>query len=633
MQFTSWMNKDDWSKQICEMHQIEPKLNITNILNNNFVSLGNDLENLEFPTFASRQTLRTNIAMQILSVCFELTEDLAATCFSYAKAIKAGDKNVPEYLRDFGSERAKKNPEEVGNASLFYKTASESICYTAEMVGLDPINDVVNVAAYQNFFRVVRDFRKRYDDWYQGYKHGQRTEAMYMWAVTGQKLPLLKQNIKLGNSLSDDEKVAGDRAFNWNEQFETIMKEGGFDVVIGNPPYLDSEEMVRSQPELRVAYANTFASAKGNWDIFCIFLEKGMDLLKEGGYLGMIVPNKLLSADYATEIRNLIEKYRVIIIRDYSSIPVFQASVYPVVIIVQKGSPKNNKLIAETMEAYSSGVRVQNHREISQKDLHSVQNSWAHIFGESGEKIRDKILRHSNLLADIADASGAASVSESYAMKPKIAELANQNNYFKMINTGTIDRYSSLWGVFKMTYIKSTYEKPVMTKDDLNAFSRNRYEQALATKIIIGGMNKRLEAYLDNGKFLAGKSTGIILPKKINPKVLLAIINSKLITFYYKDSFKSLSLAGGFLRIGLPQIKKLPIRPVSTQEEQELIALVDKMTSLNERLNEIYFKKTDEHANIEEKISKTDSEIDELVYKIYGITDEEKKTIEKVVPD
>jgi predicted ATPase len=184
MQFTSWMNKDDWSKQICEMHQIEPKLNITNILHESFVSLGKDIEKLEFSAFASKQTLRTNIAMQILSVCFEMTEDLAATCFSYAKAIKAGNKNVPEYLRDFGAQ--KKKPEEEGNATLFYKTASENICFTAEMVGLDPINDVSNVFVYQNFFRNVRDFRKKYDDWYQGYKHGQRTEAMYVWALTAE---------------------------------------------------------------------------------------------------------------------------------------------------------------------------------------------------------------------------------------------------------------------------------------------------------------------------------------------------------------------------------------------------------------------------------------------------------------
>lgn len=377
-----------------------------------------------------------------------------------------------------------------------------------------------------------------------------RLNILLRIAEQGQKLPLLRQNIKLGNSLSDDEKVAGDRAFDWNDQFKTIMEEDGFDVVIGNPPYLDSEEMVRSQPELRTAYSNTFLSAKGNWDIFCIFLEKGISVLKDGGYLGMIVPNKLLSADYATAIRDFIEKYRVVAVRDYSSIPVFKASVYPIVIIIQKVAPKNNKLIAELMEPYAGGVRIENRREINQKDLHTVQNSWAHIFGDSGEKVRDKILSHSQRLENVADVSGAASTSEAYELKGFISELTNQDNYFKFINTGTIDRYSSLWGVFKTTYIKSTYIKPVVMKVGLSIFSKNRYEQAQATKIIIGGMTKRLEAYLDGGNYLAGKSTVVVLPTKMNPKVLLAILNSKLMTFYYKDSFKALSLAGGFMNFG-----------------------------------------------------------------------------------
>jgi hypothetical protein len=186
----SWMNKDEWSKQICDMHQIEAKLRITNILHENFVSLGKELEKLEFPEFANRQTLRTNIAIQILSVCFELTEDLAATCFSYAKAIKSNNKNVPEYLRDFGDPH--KNTKEVGNPYNFYETVSKDICYAAEMAGIDPISDVKNTIIYQNFFKVVRDFRNKYDDWYQGYKHGQRTLPMYVW--TGDATPT-SQNV------------------------------------------------------------------------------------------------------------------------------------------------------------------------------------------------------------------------------------------------------------------------------------------------------------------------------------------------------------------------------------------------------------------------------------------------------
>jgi adenine-specific DNA methylase len=460
-----------------------------------------------------------------------------------------------------------------------------------------------------------------------------RLNLLLRIAEKGYSLPELKKNIKSGNSLTDDEKVAGEKAFQWNEQFERVMKEGGFSIVIGNPPYIDSEEMVRTQPELRKAYSNIYSTAKGNWDIFCLFLEKGLELLRDGGFLGMIVPNKLLSADYATEIRRVIQNYKIVAIRDYSRIPVFQASVYPIVIVVKKETPKRNKFSAELMESYVGGVKVSSSREIEQqKDLPILQNTWAHIFGESGRKVMDRILVNSEVLENVGEISGAASVSEAYELKSIVRELSNQSSYFKFINTGTIDRYSSLWSVFKTAYIKTSYYKPVVSKEALRTFSDHRYQQAQEPKIIIAGMTKRLECYLDEGgQYLAGKSTTIMLPRKIDPKVLLAILNSKLMTFVYKNLFKSLSLAGGFMRVGPPQIRKLPIRTVTDIQKQVLTKLVDKIISLNDRLNEIYDKRTDEHARIEDEIKNVDAEIDELIFKNYGITETEKKIIENAL--
>ena len=177
MQFNSWMNKDDWSKQICELHMIEPKLRVISLLHDKFEEFGKELDKLEFGEYTKKQTLRTNIACQILASAFELTEDLAATCFSYAKAVKQKTKNVPEYLRDFGD--TKKN--DVGNPKAFYKKASENIIYASEMIGVEPVKDVREAINFLGFFKKVREFREWYDDWYQGYKHGQRILAMYAW--------------------------------------------------------------------------------------------------------------------------------------------------------------------------------------------------------------------------------------------------------------------------------------------------------------------------------------------------------------------------------------------------------------------------------------------------------------------
>ncbi|MDD2665565.1 MAG: N-6 DNA methylase [Methanocellales archaeon] len=457
-----------------------------------------------------------------------------------------------------------------------------------------------------------------------------RLNLLLKIAEKKQRLPLLQESIKCGNSLIDDPDVAGDRAFKWEEEFSEIMEEGGFDVVIGNPPYIDSEEMTRTQPELREAYSKIYSTSKGNWDIFCIFIEKGLKLLKNGGFFGMIVPNKLLSADYAIEIRKLLQKYKIIAIRDYSTISVFQASVYPIVIIIQKETPRKNKFSAELMGVDNDSTKTIFSKKIEQEYLKKTpQNTWAYIFEESGEKIIDKILSNSSFLSELADVSGAATVSEAYELKELIEELSNQKIYFKFINTGTIDRYSSLWDFRKTGYIKASYKRPIILKENLKKFSNKRYEEALQSKIIIAGMVKRLECFLDFGNYLAGKSTTIVTSNKIDLKLILATLNSKLMTFVYANLFKSLSLSGGYMRVGPPQIRSLPIKQIPESQKSSFIKLVDEMLSLNKRLNELKDKRTDEKYKIEEEIRKTDAEIDKLVYELYGLTDEEITVVEE----
>ncbi len=120
----------------------------------------------------------------------------------------------------------------------------------------------------------------------------------------------------------------------------------GFDVVIGNPPYIDSETMTKDQPELRNIYKSTFESAKGNWDIFIIFIEKGIKLQKTSGVISFIVPNKLIGATYSKTLRKMLSKYSIREIRDYSEVNVFkEVDVYPIVFLVVKSTDKTDILM------------------------------------------------------------------------------------------------------------------------------------------------------------------------------------------------------------------------------------------------------------------------------------------------
>lgn len=373
----------------------------------------------------------------------------------------------------------------------------------------------------------------------------------------------------------------------WKVEFWDIFEKSGFDVVIGNPPYLDSEEMVKNQPKLRNLYTKTFSTAKGNWDIFCIFIEKSLILLKNDGYFGMIVPNKILSAEYAIAIRNYLQEKIIINIRDYSTIPVFEASVYPIVVLAKNNYSGDNEFYADFMEPLDSTVKVKFNNIVIQNNLKKTpQNTWSHIFEEHAGEIIEKILLKSTFLIEIAEVNGAASVSEAYDIQNLIEDSNDVTDHLKFINTGTIDRYVSLWGFTKMRYIKVLYDKPTIKRAELKKFSSKRYQESISNKIVIAGMTKKIESYYDSGEFLAGKSTTIVISDESTLKYLIGILNSPFMTFIYKTLFRSLSLKGGFMRIGPPQIKSLPIINSNPEIRLLIIENVEKLIRLNKEVME-----------------------------------------------
>jgi hypothetical protein len=130
-----------------------------------------------------------------------------------------------------------------------------------------------------------------------------------LWLKTAnrnEKLSYLDDNIKTGNSLIKDASVAGEFAFSWNKEFPAVFKSGRFDVVLGNPPYVDSEAMTKAWPKERQYLTENFKQTRGNWDLYIAFLELGCNLLSSNGYLSYITPDKWISKDFGIEIRKRI---------------------------------------------------------------------------------------------------------------------------------------------------------------------------------------------------------------------------------------------------------------------------------------------------------------------------------------
>ena len=437
------------------------------------------------------------------------------------------------------------------------------------------------------------------------------------------RLPTLQKNIKNGNSLIDDPKIAGDKAFKWEDEFSDIMKKGGFDVVIGNPPY--DVIYSNSNPEEYKFYKSKsgYISAEYNPNLFTLFIERGISLLRDGGILGFIVPNSIINNKYFCNLRKLIlEKTIISQIYDLKKDVFKSANIDTCIIIIQKELNEqvrlNNKLTFYSGDADATGLEIKDKREITQKSfLKTNFYSFNVVTDLKFDKIKEKIEKDSIKLGEIAEVYRGMVTRDN---KECIFDVQKNEKYKPLLSGRDIGRY---WLKFNNKYIyfdKSSIgggcwdEKVYLNK------------QKLLVQLIRNlKLSRRLLVAYDDEKYYALQNlNNIIIDENTGypTKYVLGIINSSLINYWFKKLFVDINIKRIYL-------KQIPIKIASETQKQALIKLVDKMLSLNKRLNEIGDKKTDERTRIEEDLQKTDTEIDELVYKLYGITEEEKKIIEE----
>lgn len=470
-------------------------------------------------------------------------------------------------------------------------------------------------------------------------------------------MPDLNHQIRCGNALvspsesqpsdcTSESKTSGNRAvlksqyLNWQTAFPEVLANGGFEVVIGNPPYVDAETMAAHAPEWRSYCTAHYQTATGNWDLFCIFIEKALQLCRFDGLTSLIVPNKLLSANYASAARLLLtQTSHLLSIRDYSLVPVFKASVYPIVYLAQKHSaaPANSLTLYEQMESIDQ-IRQSHTLSLNSHPIASTQ-SWSvniHIHRDLFQRL-DRLPK----LKELMEVTGAATVAEAYLLQSRIQDQPTPTaNDLRIINSGTIDRYCLLWGQKCCRYLGQSYQYPIIPEAELGSLPAKRLAQARHPKIIVAGMARRLECALDPiGNVLAGKSTSVI---QVDPltgteplldlRYVLGILNSRLISFYFLTRFDGNRLQGGYVRIGPPQLREMPILlPNLAQSVQSglythLIELVDQWLQINSNTQStMRSNRSDELSQIQQ----LDREIDTIIYRLYQLTDLEISNLDR----
>jgi type I restriction-modification system DNA methylase subunit len=436
------------------------------------------------------------------------------------------------------------------------------------------------------------------------------------------RLPLLEQNIKCGNSLIKDRAIAGDKAFEWSKEFQAIINGAKFDAVIGNPPYIENRML--SQEEVDY-FHNNFSSAGGRLNTFAVFVEQGLNLLKDGGYLGFIIHRNAIKSNYYEAFRKLILNNACIMkIVDLKS-GIFREVTGEMVILILKKESDENKRKKNRVEILTEIQDLENNflsHKVDQQFFSELPNYRFNISINTNDiEILEKIKQNSVPLSDVADTKQGIIVGDE---KKYITQKPDSAKYKKVLRGRDIGKYTLNWNG---EYVFYDREKLVRARE------QSIFEQE--PKILTQHVSGKIVATLDEQKYFALQTINLVLIKeetKLSAKYILALLNSNLLNFYYDKYF---NMGSDFTTaVSTENLDTLPIHKISFSDNVEkriydnIIAKVEQMLNLNNRLARMGNKETDEKARLEEKKNQINTEIDETVYELYKITKREQKIIE-----
>lgn len=501
-------------------------------------------------------------------------------------------------------------------------------------------------------------------------------------AQKGRKLTSLNSNIKCGNSLIDDPEVAGDKAFHWQNEFPEVFAKGGFDVIIGNPPYVDIKAL---DNDLVKTLFEKYETTENRINLYSIFIEKGYDLIKTYGFLSFINPNSILVNSSYTKIRKMLLDDMTTIIKLPDD--VFEdATVETIIFEFRKNSSTNE---VETI-LYKKDEKI-NYVDDLRKKIISKSN-WKqtdsynfniYVSPEQFELLQ-KIPKDSIELGEIADFTLGITPYDKYKGHSQEliksrgfhSDTKDSDEYKPLISGGNIERY----------YISDEVKEYIKYGDWLGAPRDERFfnlPRVLIRQIVSGKPPRIYSGYTEKPLYYTQIGFGII-PKTdtVSVKSLLALLNSKLINFYHKYSFLDLEKEL-FQKILIANCKKFPISNKLFENPELFNQIIDKMIELKEQENLLingfiellqsklsinkpskklqnwnlidfgillkelkkfnvrlsleaeaewmqYFKSQKQKAEeLKAQIDKTDNEIDQMVYELYGLTQEEIAIVEE----
>lgn len=376
-----------------------------------------------------------------------------------------------------------------------------------------------------------------------------------------------------------------------------------FDIVIANPPYVDYRKIDSKTKESVVKYLSNKNSSKPN--LYIYFIEKGFDLLKDGGNLCFINPNYFLSADSAFGIRKILaDSTRINFLLDASTASVFSAGTYTFVWqFSKKRSVADDTTSILEMESVEP-ISIRTRKALSKSDILTHEKLVIPI-SENTELLK-KIEKNSTQLAEYAPNFFWGTSQTGYGKK-KISSSEyealtsdDKAKYRKIIQTADIKKYRIIW------------QEEYIPANIFPSSIQNKFDQ---DKIVIARLTKSIQSAYDKDKYFVGKSS-IILNPKIPYHVILALLNSKLGNYWFREKFHTLHMANGYLRFDIPYLKQMPINNFIL-EKNNLDMVID------------YVNLLISGPNNDQIFNDTSEKLDKLLYKIYHLSESEIKNIEE----
>jgi len=456
--------------------------------------------------------------------------------------------------------------------------------------------------------------------------------SLLLCSLSGQEnLPPLANNIRRGNSLisSTDEELQryfGDNweekhRFNWEDEFPEIMKQDGFDVVIGNPPW----GSFFTDLEKKYLY-KCYVGHHGEAESHLFFIQRGLQLLNESGILGFITPNTWLSVLNSKEIREyLIEHATFYEICELSKY-IFEDAPDIVPILVFFGKKNGHQRSCIVKRANVIKVHASNFgdaftvSEIPQEIWRGTPSNVINLRITSGvRQIIERCLTKSTPLSEICTVLYGIKTGDN---KQYLSSSISDTHRVKALKTGELVRYHIEWKGIHLWWCPELAGYRASPLDVPKIIVQYIRKLSLSRRIIAALDTDGLYYPLNNYSY------SILKEEPYSLKYVLGILNSALMNFYFANTYIDYNIKPTYLQ-------QLPIRriifhnPKDNQIHDDLVVLVDKMMELNKRLASTPKTLSSERDKLRREIERTDRKIDNLVYDLYGLTDEERQIVEE----